>query len=100
MVVFLVLYCSVLVWFLYGQVSPPPVNAWSAPFSVHFAGSPKNVSYTAVKQDLENIDGVRTAHNLHMWCLTMGKSALAVHLAIGESVAVRYCTCVVLCPSN
>eukprot|EP00117_Sycon_ciliatum_P009729 scpid57515/ scgid11904/ Zinc transporter 2; Solute carrier family 30 member 2 len=45
-------------------------------------GSPKNISYSSVKSDLEAIEGVMMAHSLHMWCLTMGKSALAVHLVV------------------
>ena len=32
---------------------------------------------------LENIEGVVSAHSLHIWSLTVNKAALAVHLAIG-----------------
>jgi zinc transporter 2 len=38
-----------------------------------------------VKDDLQKIKGVKAAHSLHMWSLTMDKAALAVHLAIGSS---------------
>ena len=45
-------------------------------------GSPRGVSYEEVKEDLENINGVKMAHGLHIWCLTLGRIALAVHLVI------------------
>uniref|UniRef100_A0A914V1X5 Zinc transporter 2 n=1 Tax=Plectus sambesii TaxID=2011161 RepID=A0A914V1X5_9BILA len=48
-------------------------------------GTPRDVSYAAVKNDLQKIKGVRAAHSLHMWSLTMDKAALAVHLAIDAS---------------
>jgi zinc transporter 2 len=47
------------------------------------SGTPRDVSYKAVKNDLQKIKGVKAAHSLHMWSLTMDKAALAVHLAIG-----------------
>ncbi|XP_028516618.1 zinc transporter 2 isoform X2 [Exaiptasia diaphana] len=47
-------------------------------------GTPKNINYNAVKSGLENIDGVITAHSLHIWSLTINKAALAVHLAVGQ----------------
>ena len=42
------------------------------------------MDYTAVKNDLESIEGVIAAHSLHLWSLTTSTCALAVHLAIGE----------------
>lgn len=43
---------------------------------------PVNFDYDSVVRDLCNIPNVRKAHNLHIWCLTMDKIALSVHLAI------------------
>uniref|UniRef100_A0A914VVU7 Solute carrier family 30 member 2 n=1 Tax=Plectus sambesii TaxID=2011161 RepID=A0A914VVU7_9BILA len=48
-------------------------------------GTPRDVSYAAVKNDLQKIEGVLAAHSLHMWSLTMDKAALSVHLAINAS---------------
>ena len=31
-----------------------------------------------------NLDGVKTIHDLHIWSLTMGTTALSVHIAIGK----------------
>ena len=46
--------------------------------------APKNIKYEAVKEDLGKIDGVKQAHSLHIWSLTLNKIALAAHLVIGE----------------
>ena len=37
-----------------------------------------------MKEDLEEIDGVKQAHSLHIWSLTLDKIALAAHLVLGE----------------
>ena len=47
-------------------------------------GTPKHINYEAVKEDLEEIDGVKQAHSLHIWSLTLNKIALAAHLVLGE----------------
>ena len=47
-------------------------------------GTPRHIDYAAVLDDLQSINGVRLAHSLYIWSLTLNKSALAVHLAVGE----------------
>ena len=44
--------------------------------------APKNVEYEAVKEDLGKIDGVKQAHSLHIWSLTLDKIALTAHLIL------------------
>ena len=46
--------------------------------------APKNINYETVKEDLGKIDGVKQAHSLHIWSLTLNKIALAAHLVLGE----------------
>ena len=46
--------------------------------------APKNIEYEAVKEDFGKIDGVKQAHSLHIWSLTLDKIALAAHLVLGE----------------
>ena len=46
--------------------------------------APKNIKYEAVKEDLGKIDGVKQAHSLHIWSLTLNKIALSAHLVLGE----------------
>lgn len=47
-------------------------------------GVPRGVDYRAIKTDLEALDGVKTAHSLNVWALTVGRLAVAVHLAVGK----------------
>ncbi|XP_076366420.1 proton-coupled zinc antiporter SLC30A2-like [Tachypleus tridentatus] len=45
-------------------------------------GFPRELNYAVIKTDLQNIQGVKMAHSLHIWSLTIDTNALAVHLAI------------------
>ena len=47
-------------------------------------GTPKHINFEEVKEELEKIDGVKQAHSLHIWSLTLDKIALAAHLVLGE----------------
>lgn len=47
-------------------------------------GFPRDLPYSTVKTALQSIKGVRMAHSLHVWSLTVDRNALAVHLAIDE----------------
>lgn len=51
-------------------------------FFVLMEALPVNFDYDSVVRDLCNIPNVKKAHNLHIWCLTMDKIALSVHLVI------------------
>ncbi|XP_068229320.1 zinc transporter ttm-1-like [Palaemon carinicauda] len=48
-------------------------------------GTPRNVDYMALLNDLEGLPGVRAVHNLHIWSLTLDKNALSAHLVIDQS---------------
>jgi len=54
-------------------------------FSVLMEATPKDIDYNLLKADLESVAGVKTAHSLHVWCLTLDKYALAVHLGVRSS---------------
>ena len=53
-------------------------------FHVSCPGTPKHIDYTELKEDLEDVSGVRKAHSLHIWSLTVNKTALAAHLVTGK----------------
>jgi len=53
--------------------------------TVLMEATPRDVDFNQLKFDLENIPGVKTAHSLHVWCLTLDKYAIAVHLAVSSS---------------
>jgi len=46
-------------------------------------GTPRGISFNEVKECLCSIDGVRELHNLRLWSLTVSKTAMSVHLALG-----------------
>ncbi|KJE94718.1 cation efflux family protein [Capsaspora owczarzaki ATCC 30864] len=52
--------------------------------SVHvlMEGVPKGIDYKHIKNSIEAIAGVERAHDLHIWSLTVGKPAIAVHVSI------------------
>ncbi|XP_048513851.1 zinc transporter 2-like [Athalia rosae] len=53
--------------------------------NVLMEGFPHHFEYTDILKAFCNIEGVQTAHNLHIWSLTLDKYALAVHLAINNT---------------
>lgn len=58
------------------------INILKDTLRVLMEGTPKHIDYEAVKADLVDIDGVKHAHSLQIWSLTLNKTALAVHLAL------------------
>ncbi|KAF7235885.1 Zinc transporter 3 [Varanus komodoensis] len=50
-------------------------------FRVLMEGSPRGVEFPAVKELLLSIKGVKGAHSLHLWALTLSHHAVAVHVA-------------------
>ena len=53
-------------------------------FYVLMEASPRKltVEYPKIRGDLSSITGVKHAHSLHVWALTMNKTAISVHLAL------------------
>ena len=49
-----------------------------------FAGVPRDIGYKSVLEDLQNIEGVKSAHSLLIWTLTIDKNVMSVHLAVGR----------------
>lgn len=56
-------------------------------------GFPRTIGYSQVFSTLSDIPGVQHVHSLHVWSLTAGKHALAVHLALGEKIFKAYYCC-------
>ncbi|KAL5509444.1 hypothetical protein EMCRGX_G004822 [Ephydatia muelleri] len=48
--------------------------------------TPRHVNYEEVKRDLGKVAGVKHAHSLHIWSLTLTRTALAAHLALEPGV--------------
>ena len=54
-------------------------------------GTPRHINYESVLRDLNGVEGVKLAHNLHIWSLTMSKTAAAAHLALGKPGSTWVC---------
>ncbi|XP_078665622.1 proton-coupled zinc antiporter SLC30A2-like isoform X3 [Branchiostoma floridae x Branchiostoma belcheri] len=50
--------------------------------NVLMEGTPRGLDFNSVKESLKGIPGVHAVHGLHIWSLTVGKNALAVHIAV------------------
>ncbi len=49
-------------------------------------GTPEGVDVAEVNQAMRSVDGVEDVHDLHIWALTSGKSALTAHVVHAEGV--------------
>jgi Co/Zn/Cd efflux system component len=47
-------------------------------------GAPRHIDYSTVLAALQSLDGVRLAHSLHLWSLSLSQTAATAHLAVGE----------------
>jgi cobalt-zinc-cadmium efflux system protein len=50
-------------------------------------GTPREVDVTAVRAAMEEVSGVKTVHDLHVWTLTSGLHALSAHAVLEEGAA-------------
>ena len=48
--------------------------------AVLMEGSPLEVDVENLKMDLMNIKGVTECHDIHVWCLSVGKISMSCHL--------------------
>lgn len=49
-------------------------------------GTPKNISINEIISAIENIDGVKEAHHIHVWQLDEQRNALEAHIVINDSI--------------
>ena len=69
--------------------SPPPSphHSLSSPSpSCSLTAVPRHMNYADMKRDLQGIPGVKHTHSLHIWSLTLSRTALAAHLALRRNV--------------
>lgn len=63
------------------------VNVMRDTMRIILEGVPKDVSYCELRKRLQTIPGVAAVHSLTIWCLTLDKNALSVHLAIDDAAS-------------
>ncbi|MDX8045670.1 cation diffusion facilitator family transporter [Gracilibacillus sp. S3-1-1] len=51
-------------------------------FHILMEGTPNNISYEAIENDLVQLDGVITIHDLHVWTITSNFPALSCHIVV------------------
>ncbi|MBI2711930.1 MAG: cation transporter [Bdellovibrio sp.] len=59
------------------------VSSWSLvkeSLNILMESTPAHLNPSAIKRDLEKIQGVEESHDLHIWSVSSGKYALSVHL--------------------
>ncbi|NWX45423.1 ZNT3 protein, partial [Steatornis caripensis] len=54
-------------------------------FRVLMEGAPRGLEFDAVKEMLLGVSGVKGAHDLHLWALTLSHHAVSVHVAVDAS---------------
>ncbi|NWS64844.1 ZNT3 protein, partial [Chunga burmeisteri] len=54
-------------------------------FRVLMEGTPRGLEFNAVKEVLLGVSGVKGAHDLHLWALTLSHHAVSVHVAVEAS---------------
>jgi cobalt-zinc-cadmium efflux system protein len=47
-------------------------------------GTPSSINQTAVKMALEQIDGVKDVHDLHIWTITSGLDSMSCHMLVKD----------------
>ena len=52
--------------------------------SAMISGVPRGLDVVKIKEAILKVNGVLKIHNLRIWCLTMNKNAIAVHVTIGK----------------
>lgn len=50
-------------------------------------GTPSEINLTAVRETINQIKGVLSCHDLHVWTLTSGVNAMSVHVVMGNNLS-------------
>ncbi|ASN07467.1 cation diffusion facilitator family transporter [Virgibacillus necropolis] len=54
-------------------------------------GTPKNIKLDDIIQTMENVQGIFSIHDLHVWSITSGQNALSCHAVVDSDLSVRSC---------
>lgn len=52
-------------------------------------GTPKNVDLDDIIQTMENVSGIASIHDLHVWSITSGQNALSCHAVVDGELSVQ-----------
>ena len=62
------------------------IRLLKANLHVLMEGTPASVDFSKVLESLETIPGVDSVHDLHIWSLSTGTSALSAHLCLDSTI--------------
>ncbi|MGF7015441.1 cation diffusion facilitator family transporter [Ornithinibacillus bavariensis] len=51
-------------------------------------GTPRNIELDSIIRTMENVPGVLSIHDLHVWSITSGQNALSCHAVVDENLSV------------
>ena len=51
-----------------------------------YTGTPKHIDYEELRESLMKVEGVKRAHSLYVWSLTLNRTALSAHLVLGNGI--------------
>lgn len=51
-------------------------------------GTPKNIDLETIIKTMENVTGVTSIHDLHVWSITSGQNALSCHAVVDGSISI------------
>ncbi|HCG4535972.1 cation diffusion facilitator family transporter (plasmid) [Ureibacillus chungkukjangi] len=54
-------------------------------------GTPSNIDLNEIIKTIENTQGVKTIHDLHVWTITSGQNALSCHAVVDSNLKVQDC---------
>ncbi|SDM92585.1 cation diffusion facilitator family transporter [Sediminibacillus halophilus] len=52
-------------------------------------GTPKNVELSDIITVIENIPGIHSIHDLHVWSITSGQNALSCHAVVNDNLSIH-----------
>lgn len=52
-------------------------------------GTPKNIELDEIVKTMENIQGVKSIHDLHVWSITSGQNAMSCHAVVNDNLSIR-----------
>ncbi|GGB48877.1 cadmium, cobalt and zinc/H(+)-K(+) antiporter [Lentibacillus populi] len=52
-------------------------------------GTPKNIDLNDVIATIENVSGIASIHDLHVWSITSGQNALSCHAVVDDNLSIQ-----------
>ena len=52
-------------------------------------GTPSNVDVDEITETIENVNGVNSMYDLHVWTITSGQNMLSCHVVVDDTLTVK-----------